>query len=196
MGARVATDYLVGQGHRRIAFVSGPPDHPDALQRLGGYKAALAAARIPFTTKLVVAGDYLETGGYAAANALLDSRVEFTAVFAANDQTAFGVMLALHRRGLKVPQDCLGGRLRRLAGLGVHDPAAHHRAQAHRRDRRARGGGDDRPDRAADSQCPASRPDPRDPGIDPSLARLTRRASGPAPGARLTRPREAVLDLI
>jgi LacI family transcriptional regulator len=105
MGARVATDYLVGQGHRRIAFVSGPPDHPDALQRLDGYKAALAAARIPFTSELVVAGDYLEIGGFAATNALLDARVEFSAVFAANDQTAFGVMLALHRRGLKVPQD-------------------------------------------------------------------------------------------
>ena len=105
MGARVATDYLIGQGHRRIAFVSGPADHPDALQRLDGYRAALAAARIPYSNKLVVAGDYLETGGFAAVNALLDSRVEFSAVFAANDQTAFGVLLALHRRGLKVPQD-------------------------------------------------------------------------------------------
>jgi len=105
LGARVVTDYLVGQGHRRIAFISGPPDHPDALQRLGGYKAALAAARIPFASKLVVAGDYLETGGYAAANALLDAGVEFSAVFAANDQTAFGVLLALHRRGIRVPQD-------------------------------------------------------------------------------------------
>jgi LacI family transcriptional regulator len=104
-GARLATDYLVGQGHRRIAFVSGPPDHPDALQRLDGYKAALATARIPFSSDLVVAGDYLETGGFAAANALLDARVGFSAVFAANDQTAFGVMLALHRRGIKVPQD-------------------------------------------------------------------------------------------
>jgi LacI family transcriptional regulator len=105
LGARVATDYLIGQGHRRIAFISGPSDHPDALQRLDGYKAALAAARIPFVAKLVATGDYLETGGFAAVNALLDARVEFSAVFAANDQTAFGVMLALHRRGLKVPQD-------------------------------------------------------------------------------------------
>jgi LacI family transcriptional regulator len=105
MGARLATDYLVGQGHRRIAFISGPPDHPDALQRLDGYKAALAAGKIPFTSRLVAAGDYLESGGVAAINALLDARVEFTAVFAANDQTAYGAMLALHRRGLKVPQD-------------------------------------------------------------------------------------------
>jgi LacI family transcriptional regulator len=105
IGARLATDYLIGQGHRRIAFISGPPDHPDALQRLDGYKAALAAAKIPFTNRLVAVGDYMESGGLAAINALLDARAEFTAVFAANDQTAYGAMLALHRRGLKVPQD-------------------------------------------------------------------------------------------
>ena len=105
IGARVATDYLIGQGHRRIALIAGPPDHPDALQRLDGYKAALAAGKIQFTNRLVAAGDYLETGGYAAINALLDSRVSFTAVFAANDQTAYGAMLALHHRGIKVPQD-------------------------------------------------------------------------------------------
>jgi LacI family transcriptional regulator len=105
VGARLATEYLIGQGHRRIVFISGPPDHPDALQRLDGYRAALAAARLPFTAKLVAAGDYLESGGQAAINALLDARVEFTAVFAANDQTAHGAMLALYRRGLNVPQD-------------------------------------------------------------------------------------------
>lgn len=104
-GARLATDYLIGQGHRRIAFITGPADHPDAVQRLDGYRAALDAARIPFAGKLVVTGDYLESGGYAATCKLLDSRVEFTAIFAANDQTAYGAMLALHRRGLQVPQD-------------------------------------------------------------------------------------------
>jgi len=104
-GARLATEYLIGQGHRRIAFISGPPDHPDALQRLNGYQAALAASRIPFAAKLVAAGDYSEAGGHAAIQALLEARVEFTAVFAANDQTAHGAMLALHRRGLEVPQD-------------------------------------------------------------------------------------------
>jgi len=104
-GARLATDYLVGQGHRRIAFITGPPDHPDALQRLDGYKAALAAGRIPYSSRLVAAGDYLESGGVVAIDALLDAKVEFTAVFAANDQTAYGAMLALHRRGLEVPKD-------------------------------------------------------------------------------------------
>lgn len=104
-GARLATDYLVGQGHKRIACIGGPVDHPDAEQRLDGYKAALAAARLPYLKQLVVAGDYSDAGGYAAMNRLLDAGVEFTAVFAANDQMAYGAMLALHRRGLVVPRD-------------------------------------------------------------------------------------------
>jgi LacI family transcriptional regulator len=104
-GARLATEYLIRQGHRRIAFIAGSAGHLDAAQRLAGYKAALAAHRIPFSGKLVVPGDYSDTGGHAALEQLLDSGVEFTAVFAANDQSAYGAMLALHRRGLKVPED-------------------------------------------------------------------------------------------
>jgi len=104
-GARLATAYLVGQGHRRIAFLSGPPDHPDAVQRLDGYKAVLAASRIAFSRQLVAYGDYSESGGHGAMNDLLEARAEFTAVFAANDQMACGALLALHRRGLKVPKD-------------------------------------------------------------------------------------------
>jgi LacI family transcriptional regulator len=104
-GARLATEYLIGQGHRRIAFISGPADHPDAIQRMNGYKASLAAHKIAFDRKLVAPGDYSDAGGHAAMNQLLDSGAKFTAVFAANDQTAYGAMLALHRRGLKVPQD-------------------------------------------------------------------------------------------
>jgi LacI family transcriptional regulator len=103
--ARLSTEYLIGQGHRQIAFIGGPTDHPDAIQRLNGYKAALAAHKIPFVKTLVMAGDYTEAGGYAALLRLLDSRAEFTAVFAANDESAFGAMLALYRRGRKIPQD-------------------------------------------------------------------------------------------
>jgi LacI family transcriptional regulator len=104
-GARLATEYLIGQGHRKIAFIAGPADRPDSQQRLSGYKAALASAKIPYLAKLVVPGDYSDGGGHLAMNRLLDSKAEFTAVFAANDQMAYGGMLALHRRGLRVPQD-------------------------------------------------------------------------------------------
>ncbi len=104
-GARLAAEYLIGQGHQRIAFIAGPVEHPDSTQRLDGYKAALAGSHIPFSRKLVVAGDYTDAGGYAAMNRLLDTGESFTAVFAANDQSACGAMLALHRRGLEVPRD-------------------------------------------------------------------------------------------
>jgi LacI family transcriptional regulator len=104
-GARLATEFLIGLGHRRIAFIAGPSDHPDALQRLAGYKAALAANRIPFAAGLVTSGQYTEAGGLAAMDRLLDARADFTAVFAANDQSAYGAMLALYRRGRAVPGD-------------------------------------------------------------------------------------------
>jgi LacI family transcriptional regulator len=104
-GARLATEYLIGLGHRRIAFIEGSAGHPDARQRLVGYKAALKAHKIAFNSKLVVPGDFSDVGGQAAIDGLLDAAVGFTAVFAANDQMAYGAMLALHRRGLKVPKD-------------------------------------------------------------------------------------------
>jgi len=104
-GAKLATDYLLDQGHRQIAFIGGPANHPDAAQRFQGYKRALAGRKIPVNRKLIVAGDYLESGGYAAMNQLLDSKVAFTALFAANDQMAYGATVALFRRGLRVPGD-------------------------------------------------------------------------------------------
>jgi LacI family transcriptional regulator len=102
-GAKLATEYLLDQGHQHIAFIGGPSDHPDAAQRFNGYKAALSARKIPVNKKLVVEGDYLEAGGYAAMNQLLDSGIEFTALFAANDQMAHGANVALYRRGIRVP---------------------------------------------------------------------------------------------
>lgn len=104
-GARLATDFLIDQGHRRIAFIGGTAGHPDARERLAGYRASLAAHHIPYAKELVAAGDYTSLGGYVATNLLLDAGTEFTAIFAANDQAAFGALLALHRRGLKVPGD-------------------------------------------------------------------------------------------
>ena len=104
-GARLATDFLLGQGHQRIAFIGGPDGRPDALQRMAGYKAALAARGIAVTKKLVAAGEYTDVGGYTAMHRLLDSGEKFTAVFAANDESAYGALLALHRRGLLVPRD-------------------------------------------------------------------------------------------
>lgn len=103
-GARLAVQHLLELGHREIAFIAGDPAHPDANERLRGYRSAIEAAGLVFTPELVVQGSYHEESGLEAINRLLDSRRRFTAVFAANDQMALGVYLGLHRRNLQVPQ--------------------------------------------------------------------------------------------
>ena len=104
-GGRLATHHLLSLGHRRIAFITGDQRHPDAKERLRGYRAALEAAGLSFDPGLVMPGQYTEDSGRMAVERLLDSREPFTAIFAANDQMAFGAGLALHRRRLRVPDD-------------------------------------------------------------------------------------------
>ncbi len=104
-GGRLATRHLLGLGHCRIAFITGDTRHPDAKERHRGYLAALKEAGVAADPALVVPGQYTEESGLAAVESLLDKRVPFSAIFAANDQMAFGAALGLHRRQLRVPYD-------------------------------------------------------------------------------------------
>jgi LacI family transcriptional regulator len=104
-GAMLAVRHLLELGHRRIAFITGSEDHPDAIERLGGYKKALEEAGIGFDPRLVAVGDWHEEGGLRATLGLLDSKTNFTALFCVNDQTAYGALLGLFRKGLSVPGD-------------------------------------------------------------------------------------------
>jgi LacI family transcriptional regulator len=104
-GARQAAQHLIDLGHRRIAFISGDPEHPDAVDRLQGYRSAIEAAGLRFDPALVLAGNFTEHSGLLAVERLLDSRTRFSAILAANDQMAFGAALGLHRRGRRVPDD-------------------------------------------------------------------------------------------
>ncbi|MES2152849.1 MAG: LacI family DNA-binding transcriptional regulator [Pseudomonadota bacterium] len=100
-----AVDYLVMQGHRNIAFIAGPPEQDDARARLAGYRDTLARHKIDVNPQLVVAGDFQESGGLLAVNQLLESGQRFSAIFAANDLSAYGARLALYRRNIRVPED-------------------------------------------------------------------------------------------
>jgi len=104
-GACQAVEHLVLQGHRNIAFIAGPSDHHDALARLAGYRDTLAKHQIKEKQQLVVAGDFQESGGLLAVERLLESGQRFSAIFCANDLTAYGARLALYRRGIRVPED-------------------------------------------------------------------------------------------
>lgn len=105
LGGRLATQHLIGLGHRHIAHLAGPETHHDAVDRLSGYMQALSEARIPLNRKLVVDGLFSEEGGVRATETLLAQGIPFTAIFAGNDQAALGAQLVLQKRGLKVPQD-------------------------------------------------------------------------------------------
>ena len=105
-GARLATDHLLGLGHRRIGFLGRPPrDLESAHQREQGYRASLAVAGVPFDADLVRAGGYGDTDLQDAARALLELPDRPTAIFAANDMSAIGTVKVAFTLGLDVPRD-------------------------------------------------------------------------------------------
>lgn len=104
-GGRLATRHLIELGHRRIAHISGDLSHHDAADRLTGYRVALQEAGLNEDPVLVLEGDFREASGFRLTTQLVESGVDFSAIFAANDQMAAGALLALWRKGLRVPDD-------------------------------------------------------------------------------------------
>ncbi|MEP0774161.1 MAG: LacI family DNA-binding transcriptional regulator [Acidobacteriota bacterium] len=104
-GAYAITRHLLGLGHRHLAFITGPANNVDALERLRGFRAAvkdLAADQIELRE---LEGDFREESGYRAGRALLNERSRPTAVFAANDAMAIGALSAFHEAAVRVPDD-------------------------------------------------------------------------------------------
>ncbi len=99
------TRYLASLGHRRIGFVSGNPDHRAVTHRLPGYLDGLRDSGLDPAPELVAPGDNSLAAGEAAAETLLGLGEPPTAIFAANDDMAAGVLRVAYRRGLQVPGD-------------------------------------------------------------------------------------------
>ncbi len=104
-GGYRATQYLIELGHREIAHIAGISDREDAQLRQQGYEKALREAGLPVHEELIITGNYIEQSGVLAVEMLLNQRRTFTAIFAGNDQMAYGARLALSRRGVRVPDD-------------------------------------------------------------------------------------------
>lgn len=117
--ARLAVDYLLTLGHRRIALVGGDTDDPmrftPPLYRREGYGAALREAGIEPDPQLERLGYFTVEGGTAAAEQLLGLAEPPTAIFAEADEMAFGVLRAVRRAGMRVPDD--------VAVIGFDDQA-------------------------------------------------------------------------
>ena len=103
-GARLATDHLLDLGHRSVLHLPGPGDWLDAGARTQGWRLALKERGAP-VPELMVEGDWTSRSGYQSTRAMLARSSSATAVFAANDQMALGVLRALNEAGLRVPQD-------------------------------------------------------------------------------------------
>ncbi|GAA1891348.1 LacI family DNA-binding transcriptional regulator [Actinomadura bangladeshensis] len=112
-GAREAVCHLISGGRRHIAAIAGPQDMGVGIDRLAGYREALADAGLP---EYVEYGDFGEASGIAAAEKLLAAQPRLDAVFAASDPMAFGALRILHRRGRRIPDD--------VAVIGFDDSSA------------------------------------------------------------------------
>ncbi|MCP4423233.1 MAG: substrate-binding domain-containing protein, partial [Chloroflexi bacterium] len=103
------TQYLLEMGHRDIAHITASVVYHESVndihRRLEGYQQALRDAGIEPDPRLVVEGNLQQQSGVLAVEMLLSRGRPFSAIFAANDQMAFGARLALYRRGIRTPED-------------------------------------------------------------------------------------------
>ncbi|MBZ0316876.1 MAG: LacI family transcriptional regulator [Anaerolineae bacterium] len=105
-GARRMVDYLVEKrGYRKIAFLEGPDSHEDAYWRKIGYQESLAAHNIPFDPKLVSFGGFDEAQAHLSVSRWVEQGLKAEVIFAADDDSAIGVMIALKEAELRIPED-------------------------------------------------------------------------------------------
>lgn len=97
------TTHLVNLGHRRIGFIKGHPNHRASGDRLFGYRRALDRAGVVYEPALVADGEFDFESGVRAADHFLSLAIPPTAIFAANDDMAAGVLAVAHDRGVEVP---------------------------------------------------------------------------------------------
>ncbi|MBK8629368.1 MAG: LacI family DNA-binding transcriptional regulator [Sphingomonadales bacterium] len=97
------TTHLINFGHRRIGFIKGHPNHAGSDDRLFGYRRALDRAGIAYEPQLVCDGEFDFDSGVKAARILLDLPNPPTAIFAANDDMAAGVLAVAHDRNIDLP---------------------------------------------------------------------------------------------
>jgi LacI family transcriptional regulator len=122
-GAYAAVCHLIGLGHRRIAHIQGPSEYLVSQDRYQGYRQALLDAGITPDPDLVLAGDFMPPSGHACASRFFELPVEKrpTAIFAASDQMAYGVLVAAEEYGFAIPKDIA------LVGFDDDAPSVHTR---------------------------------------------------------------------
>lgn len=104
LGGRLATEHLLGLGHRHIGCITGPKGKRAADERRAGFEAAMAKAGLTVRPEWVIEGDFELAGGNSAMTTLLALPERPTAVFVGNDMMAVGALRALADAGVSVPE--------------------------------------------------------------------------------------------
>ncbi|HEX3987146.1 MAG TPA: LacI family DNA-binding transcriptional regulator [Acidobacteriaceae bacterium] len=104
-GIRQGVQHLAALGHRRIAFVTGPPRLHSAQSRLAAFRNSLGECGIRVEDKLIIEGDHTMEGGMAAAEKIKAREILPTAIMCSNDMLAIGVLHELAHSGVRVPDE-------------------------------------------------------------------------------------------
>lgn len=104
-GGKAATAHLLELGHRRIAYLGGPETAECNQARLHGYMAALTASGVPVEERYIIPGIFRSEHGVRGMKALLMLDGRPTAIFAASDSIAMGVLAEARRQGIRIPED-------------------------------------------------------------------------------------------
>ena len=103
--SRSVTNKLIKNGHKKIAYISGPFEFVVSLDRLDGYRNSLLENKVDFDRQLIGEGDFTQQGGYECMKRILQHEDRPTAVVVTDDIMAFGVIEAVKEVGLNIPKD-------------------------------------------------------------------------------------------
>jgi LacI family transcriptional regulator len=104
-GGLKAVNYLAKLGHHRIGILNGPPNSKYSIERLAGYRKALAKNRLPLRKEWIYEFDFTQEGGYEGMRKFLSMPEVPTAVLMINDYSAMGALRAAKEMGYRVPED-------------------------------------------------------------------------------------------
>ena len=104
-GARLAVEHLIELGHELIGFIGGPPDVQPSRDRMAAYREALREHGLAEKEEWVCYADFTQAAGRKAARQMLSLPERPSAIFAANDVTALGVLEVAEELGHRIPED-------------------------------------------------------------------------------------------
>ena len=105
-GAYMMTEYLIGLGHRKIFYLTAQMDSASINDRLLGYKTAIVRCKVEKLQETIIySEEFTFNGGYKAAEQIFSSKDLPTAIFCANDYSAFGVFEYCYKHKIRIPED-------------------------------------------------------------------------------------------